>query len=201
MNGVVIQSNEPLMFSVASEIDEPFVYHLQLQNRESLGFLPRMAITERVRRGRVFLGRLNGQLFGYLLFDVRFGYVNVLQACIQYDARRRLYGAALYQWALLKWRPEHVRLKCAADLESNLFWRSMGLICVDVIDGGKRRGRKINVWHHILTTGLFVPSGCAPVFQLRQDCMDAETDFLATAPDGFIDGGSLGKLAWKNRKP
>ncbi len=96
------------------------------------------------------------------------------------------------------WDADRIRLKCAADLEGNLFWQSMGLQCVSVVDGGKRRGRKINIWHHYLWPEL-LDIKANPAFQLREDCYD-ETGFLKTVPPGFIDHGSLGKLAWSNRK-
>jgi|GEM_PF-4393200 hypothetical protein len=192
------------VFSVATEAELPYVTDLQRKNKESLGFLPSMALSERVTAGRVFMGWLGGAPFGYLLFDYQTDAVNVLQACIQYDARRRVYGAQLYGWGLEQWDTSRVRLKCAADLESNLFWRSLGLVCVGVKDGGARRGRKINIWNHFLRPGvlLFSPEELAtdPVFQRREDCRDIETGFLVSAPEGFIDRGSLGKLAWSNRK-
>jgi hypothetical protein len=179
--------------------DLVYIISLEHKNKESVGFLPKPAIEERLNRGNIIIGRLNGEPFGYLLYDHRGRDVNILQACIQYDARRRLYGAALYSWALELWDADFVRLKCAADLESNLFWQTLGLTCVSVVSGGKRRGRKINVWHHYLRTPLFILEA-TPAFQRREDCYDTETGFLSTAPIGFNDLGSLGKLAWSNRK-
>jgi len=190
---------DDLDFRLAETHDLAFVVDLERKNKESLGFLPKMAIEERILSSTVILGRLNCEPFGYLLYDTRGRDVNVLQACIQYDARRKLYGATMYQWALTKWQADFVRLKCAADLESNLFWREMGLSCVAVVDGGKRRGRKINVWHHYLVPQLITTS-VTPAFQKREDCRDIETGFLAEAPEGFLDKGSLGKLAWSNKK-
>jgi hypothetical protein len=183
--------------SIAGTADISYIVSLQHKNKESVGFLPKPAIEERLKAGRIFLGRLNGEPFGYLLFDGR-REVNVLQACIQYDARRRQYGAELYSWALKTWDADFVRLKCAADLESNLFWQSMGLECVGVVNGGKRRGRKVNIWHHYLWPQLLIVKA-QPAFQLREDCYD-DTGFLKVAPPGFLDHGSLGKLAWSNRK-
>jgi hypothetical protein len=184
---------------VASEADITYIVDLQNKNREAVGFLPKMAINERLERNRVFLGNLNGEPFGYLLFDRNGNAINILQAAIQYDARRKLYGAALYHWALAQWNCSHVKLKCAADLESNLFWQSMGLVCVGNLDGGKRRGRKINVWNHFLAPQLFKPEIyiVPPIFQVREDCKYDDTGFLTSAPSGFSDGGSLGKLSWR----
>lgn len=180
-------------------MDLPYVLDLEHKNNESVGFLPRMAFEERIADRKLIIGRLNNEPFGYILWDRTGMDINILQACIQYDARRRLYGAAMYAWALGEWNAEFIRLRCAADLESNLFWQSMGLVCVSVVEGGKRRKRKINVWHHYLIPQLLTLS-TPPAFQKREDCKDAETGFLRKAPKGFTDAGSLGKLAWSNRK-
>ena len=196
-----------LAFTVAAVADLPYIVDLEYKNKESLGFLPRQAIEERVLRQTVFLGWLNGDPFGYLLFDHRPQQaVHVLQACIQYDARRRLYGAALYGFALQTWQADLVTLKCAADLESNLFWQALGLVCTGVRSGGTRRGRQINLWLHLLRPDRFLftaeemAMAFVPAFQRREDCYDTETGFLIAAPEGFRDKGSLGKLAWSNRK-
>lgn len=76
--------------------------------------------------------------------------------CIQYDARRKLYGASL-----VKCVEEYAKnslsitLRCAFDLDANNFWREMGFDCIAVQDGGIRRMRKINVWRKLLTKELF----------------------------------------------
>ncbi len=193
-----------LLCTTATLADLPYIVDLEYKNKESLGFLPKLAIEERVRAGRVILGRLNGEPFGYLLCDHRPTSTHILQACIQYDARRRLYGAALYGYALEQWNPALVTLKCAADLDSNLFWRSLGLVCTGVRQGGSRRKRKINLWCHFVKPDQFLFTGAdlavVPAFQRREDCRDTETGFLVESPEGFTDLGSLGKLAWSNRK-
>lgn len=188
-----------LVFKCAGIEDLKYIVSLEHKNKESLGFLPRMAIEQRILKRTVVLGSLNGDPFGYLLYDQRGNDVNILQACIQYDARRKLYGAAMYQWSVAVWNAEFVRLKCAADLESNIFWKEMGLVCVAVVKGGSRRQRKINIWHHYITPQLITVQA-VPAFQRREDCKDIETGFLNEAPVGFEDLGSLGKIAWKNRK-
>ena len=76
--------------------------------------------------------------------------------CIQYDARRRLYGAALVQ-ALEDYADGSysIMLRCGFDLDANQFWDSLGYRCIDVQDGGIRRMRKINVWRKPLVAELF----------------------------------------------
>ena len=184
---------------VADEADVPYVMALQRANRESVGGLPTPAITERVQRGTVVLGILNDEPMGYLLWDYRAGVVRIPQACIQYDARRRKYGEALAAWIVQR-HPDanEVRLRCAADLEANLFWRSMGFVCTGVMQGGKRRGRLLNAWTLWLAPTLLIHT-TPPAAQLRVDCMYDDTDYLLTQPEGFQPITSLPKLAWSNR--
>jgi hypothetical protein len=188
---------------IATDADFPYLMSLQRANRESVGGLPGPALRERIVRRAALLGLLNGEPCGYLLCDHgRDMVLRIPQACIQYDARRRAYGAALVGWALRGFSGEEVRVRCAADLEANLFWRELGFVCTATVPGGKRRGRTLNLWQLWLTPRLITADAIAtpPVAQHREDTMYDETDYLHSAPDGFVDGGSLGKLAWANRK-
>lgn len=188
----------------ATVADMPFVMALQRSNRESVGGLPGPAIQERVERGTLALAILNGDPCGYLMWDYRDGILRLPQACIQYDARRKTYGAALWLWVVGR-NPDmtEARLRCAADIDANLFWQEMGFTCVSVVAGGSRRGRLINQWQRWFGEPRLIgldELATAPAAQLRQDCYDEQTGFLKVAPDGFVDSGNLPLLAWSNRK-
>lgn len=189
--------------SVAGDGDLLYVVSLMRANRESVGGLPVPAVKERVDRGTVLLARINGDPVGYILYDNRDGVLRIPQACIQYDARRRKYGIALMQ-ALLSTHPNanEVSLRCAADLEANVFWRDMGFVCVGTSPGGKRRGRTINAWTLWLTPRLITADDISviPAAQMRQDSMYDDSGFLTESPDGFAPVQLLPKLAWANRK-
>jgi len=185
----------------ATHADGDYVMALQRSNRESVGGLPRPAIDERLARSTVVLGVLNGDPMGYLMWDYSGGIVRIPQACIQYDARRRKYGVALVSW-LLAAHPyaSEIRLRCAADLEANVFWRDMGFICTATVAGGSRRGRLINAWLLDLGSALMLAPTVTPAAQLRVDSMYDDTDFMTGTPEGFLPATTLPKLAWANRK-
>lgn len=190
-------------FSVrcATLADGDYVMALQRANRESVGGLPRPAIDERLARSTVVLGVLNGDPMGYLMWDYRGGIVRVPQACIQYDARRRKYGEALVSWIVAAHpHANEVRLRCAADLEANVFWRDMGFVCTATVPGGSRRGRLINAWLLDLGSALMLAPTTTPAAQLRVDTMYDDTDFMRGTPEGFLPATTLPKLAWANRK-
>lgn len=154
-----------------SKITEDFVivkYHkdiityvdsLQKKNAESLSFYPKCVFEREVEKGRIFLGLLNGSPCGYLYVGAGASDVRCHQVCIQYDARNKLYGSALVQamedYANIK-GAYTITLRCAFDLEANLFWKEMGYGCVGVVDGGVRRMRRINIWRKQLVAELFL---------------------------------------------
>jgi hypothetical protein len=75
-----------------------YVVSLQAKNSNELGFLPACVFERGADDRRLFLGLLDGEPCGYILAGS--GYQGVLrrwQVCIQYDARRRLYGAMLVE--------------------------------------------------------------------------------------------------------
>lgn len=182
--------------------DIVYLMSLMRANRESVGGLPEPAMRERVERGTVLLASINDDPVGYILYDHRDGRIRIPQACIQYDARRRRYGVALVN-ALLQKHPDvdEVSLRCAADLEANIFWRDMGFTCTGARPGGRRRGRTINCWALWLTPRLLTIEQIAvtPSAELRQDSMYDDSGFLNETPEGFRNATLLPKLAWANR--
>lgn len=134
----------------------PYVDSLQKKNAEALSFYPTATFTREAEKGRLFLGLLNGEPSGYLYVGALGMDVKCHQVCIQYDARRKLYGATLVQAMEDYASGAHtITLRCGFDLDANLFWKELGYSCVAVHDGGVRRMRKINVWRKVLSPELF----------------------------------------------
>ncbi len=184
--------------------DLRYVVSLMRANRESVGGLPAPALQERIERGTLLLALLNADPVGYVLYDLRDGRLRIPQACIQYDARRRKYGEALVAAMISRHVNEvdEITLRCAADLEANVFWRDLGFTCVGTLAGGRRRGRTINSWALWLTPRLLTLDAIAviPAAELRADCMYDDSGYLTAAPVGFRSAVALPKLAWSNRK-
>lgn len=194
-------NDEPTIY-VASEDDLSYVMGLMRSNRESVGGLPKPAVEERIARRTLTVATANDDPVGYLLYDVRGDVLRIPQACIQYDARRRQYGEALVA-SLLNAYPSaaSVSVRCAADLEANLFWRDLGFTCTGTVPGGKRRGRTINCWSRWLEPRLFSVEAIAvlPASEVRVDSRYDDSAFLDSAPEGFAAARVLPKLAWANR--
>lgn len=135
-----------------------YVDALQRKNAEALSFYPLSVFEREAERGRIYLGLLDGEPCGYIYAGSFGPSVRCHQVCIQYDARRRLYGASLVaalEHDAIEAHSTAVVLRCGFDLDANTFWRSLGYKCIRVDDGGIRRQRKINVWRKQVSAELF----------------------------------------------
>lgn len=136
----------------------PFVDYLQRKNAESLSFYPKQVFERESEKGRILLALLNGQPCGYLYFGALGGDVKCHQVCIEYDARRRFYGAALVVAMEDEARVRQSRsltLRCGFDLDANDFWQALAYRCVGTVAGGIRRMRTINIWRKEFQPRLF----------------------------------------------
>ena len=135
-----------------------YIDGLQRKNAEALAFYPRQVFEREQAKGRLFLGMLNGEPCGYLYVGAAGQDVKCHQVCIQYDARRRLYGAAIVA-VMEQYASEasaaSITLRCGFDLDANQFWKSLGYDCIANFPGGVRRMRTINVWRKQITPELF----------------------------------------------
>ena len=135
-----------------------YVDDLQRKNSDSLAFYPSQVFEREYENGRLYLAMLNGAPCGYIYRGAFGPTVRCFQVCIQYDARRRFYGAAIVQVVeadAVAARSSIIALRCGFDLDANDFWRSLGYKCVGVVDGGLRRGRRINLWQKQIGPLLF----------------------------------------------
>lgn len=150
MSDFLVLKTHPSMIS--------YIDGLQRKNAEALSFYPRVVFEREQEKGRLFLGLLNGEPCGYLYVGAHGIDVKCHQVCIQYDARRKLYGAAMVavmeQYAA-EGNAASITLRCGFDLEANNFWKEMGYQCIAHQSGGVRRMRTINVWRKQLQAELF----------------------------------------------
>lgn len=142
-----------------------YVDHLQRKNAESLSFYPLCTFEREAEKYRIFVGILNDDPCGYLYCGAYKRTLKIHQVCIQYDTRRKLYGASLVavvERCAIDRQCDRVRLRCGFDLDANRFWADLGYHCVRVESGGVRRMRKINVWEKWLQPTLFEPETTDP---------------------------------------
>jgi GNAT superfamily N-acetyltransferase len=171
--------------------DMKFIDHLQRKNAEELSFYPSCVFEREIPIGRVLLASVNGEPAGYVYHGACSARVKIHQACIEYDLRGQLYGAALVRFFESVVRPFgclSVTLRCGSDIAANGFWRAMGFYCQSVTDGGVRRMRKINEWRKDFEPQLFVTET-----EASTQPADASTwrKFKGSKQSQFIRGDAL----------
>ena len=151
--------NDVITIDPASASDLDYIDHLQKRNAEELSFYPRMVFEREITNRRLILARVNNEPAGYLYHgSLSSQTLKIHQACIQYDLRGYMYGAALVQWLTQLARASsclEISLRCGSDIKANGFWAAMGFACLSVTKGGARRMRDINQWRYQLTDPLF----------------------------------------------
>ena len=119
------------------------------QNYEAVGFLPMPVVEKYLAANQLWFQYENNEPCGYLIFGNGYPVCKVYQCCIQTDARRQN-AASLLIRALIDRCNHHgfssISLWCAEDLESNMFWQSMGFLKNGTRQGGKHRQRVHNHW-------------------------------------------------------
>lgn len=181
-------------FTVIQDHPDLLVYvdQLQKKNAESLSFYPKQVFEREKEKKRLFLGLLNGQPCGYIYVGAQGTTVKCHQVCIQYDARLRMYGAALVS-ALETYAAEgnatSVSLRCGFDIDANKFWKALGYEVVAIVDGGVRRMRKINVWRKQLLPELFETIGVEPAVGKTNSSV-----WRKNKKTGLITGFNRGKV-------
>tara|TARA_B100000427_G_scaffold260318_1_gene224596 strand:+ start:233 stop:847 length:615 start_codon:yes stop_codon:yes gene_type:complete len=163
--------------------DLKYIDHLQRKNAEELAFYPNQVFEREVSNHRVLLAKVNSEPAGYIYHGALGQVCKIHQACIEYDLRGQLYGAALIRNLFSLADASNVlsiTLRCGSDIEANMFWKAMGFYCEAVTAGGVRRMRDINCWRYDLQQPLFVinqePSDKkkdASVWQKRKSSADS----------------------------
>ena len=127
----------------------PYVLDLEKKHFEEIGFIPKPSLERYRDAEQLWVADENGDPCGFLVWGNGWPVLRVYQVCIQYDAKRRLHGAALIGRLLNKAEREgYDRISCwvADDIPANDFWEAMGFRKAGERQGGKKRGRKHNAW-------------------------------------------------------
>lgn len=134
-------------------------------NRVELGFINRAKIEQMVGEKRIFVAILDEKVVGFVAFRHRKTdtQTTLSEICLDQGVRGLGYGRglinALYQDCLSHCRT-HIRLKCTADSDANLFYERLGFQMVATEAGKVRR---LNVWELHIKGGDMIDSPYALV--------------------------------------
>ena len=124
---------------------------LMKSNSATLGFLPKVALSEYLERGNV-LGAMDAdnQLVGYLLYGSTKNYFRIAHLCVSKQHRGQ--GIAKQLLNALKERRTnqgHIRLNCRRDFPAHNLWPKLGFIPIGDKTGRSAKGRStLTTWHY-----------------------------------------------------
>lgn len=130
--------------------DLDFIVGLGNTERDALGFIPKPAIQRRMTApGHYAMIRDHtGRRRGFLLHGPpsRGLPLHIYQVCVEYDFRLRGHAAeavrTIYRRGLAAGATDLV-LRCALDLQANLFWQALGFTLIQHHVGGTSKNRII----------------------------------------------------------
>ena len=163
----------------ATLADLPYVDALCGRFSREVGFIPRIAIENRIsgnRGGYVGVAIENDDPAGFLhTGSLARPECRIFQAAIQYDAQRQRHGRLLVNDFIDVARAAGVKLvtlRCLSDLDANAFWRAAGFrrVGIEPVSGRKNRGALLNVWARRLHTidELLAPGFRLPAIPMRR---------------------------------
>ena len=124
------------------------VTQLADDHRDTLGFLPASVFAQRAAAGHV-LGALDvqGELLGYVVFDVARGRVRLMQACASPRARGHGVARALLDEVSRRHSDlPGIRVTCRADYAAAKVWPALDFMLVGEMQGRGRDGKTLEIW-------------------------------------------------------
>jgi len=130
-----------------------WIKDLAKKERESIGFIPLSYYQTSWMRRRLIVNIENGSPTGFLhwghLKGSQKSIIHVNQLCVQRDARRFSHASKLMNEVV--GMPENMQahtiwLRCAEELDSNLFWEACGGVLMNKEVTHTYRRRAINMW-------------------------------------------------------
>jgi GNAT superfamily N-acetyltransferase len=159
---------QPTIIKPATPRDLPFIEDLSNRFSYELGFVPRIAMENRIegrRGGGVLLARVNGQEGGFLHYgSLRREECRLFQAAIDYDLQRQQHGLALVSRFVDLVDAVGVRLitlRCLSSLDANRFWTAAGFRRCGVERGARGPlyvwAKRLHVADDLLTGRMLPP--------------------------------------------
>ena len=164
----------------------PVVLGLLKRAKATVGFLTDEAVVERLRKGTLIAAVIDGEVVGYLLFDLPANTVTIRQLVVAPHARGTGVARALVDELVNRYQASYrgIRLTCRRDFEANEVWHRLGFS-----PRGERSGRGSS--ERVLTR-WWRSFGQPDLFSLARENDDrpvaaADTNVLIRGADGDAD--------------
>lgn len=140
--------SHPTIIDVEPASDElRAVVRLHRAAKATLGFLPDGGFSERAQRGTLLATLCNGEVAGYVLFDITGDRVKLRYLCVKADAR----GAGIARGLVDELKERHgdrrnIELACRRDYELEGMWRALGFRPIHNRPGRSNVGHLLTTW-------------------------------------------------------
>lgn len=124
------------------------VFRIYRSNTKTLGFLPKGAFSDAIRKKTLLVAKIRGQICGYLLYRVAKNRATIAHLCIATNFRG--HGIARNFIKELKSTTAHldgITLKCRNDFEIDHMWRNLGFLPKASTLGRGSDKAILTVWH------------------------------------------------------
>lgn len=144
----VLSVADPIIIDVAPGSSElRAVVQLHRAAKATLGFLPDSGFTERAERGTLLAALCDGQLSGYVLFDITGDRVKLRYLCVSADAR----GCGIARRLVHELKDRHsdrrnIELACRRDYKLEDMWQALGFRPIHNRPGRSSEGHLLTTW-------------------------------------------------------
>lgn len=175
-----------ITISLVTDNDLKAVDNLMKINSGTLGFLPRQALADHIRRKWVLGAKTDDEkLVGYLLFASYDAYIRIVHLCVAQDYRGQ--GVARSLMDRLKstvTTQKRIELRCRRDFQENNMWPKFGFVPLDEKAGRSLAGHLLTAWCFTLRPDDQLTLFQAQVTDHRLDVIiDAQVFFDIDEPD------------------
>lgn len=124
------------------------VLGLHKANRATLGPMPDAAFRDRAKHSGLLLGRRDGAIVAYLLYDIpRHNLIKLVHLCVGADARGSGIAKSLVEQAIsLHPSRSFLTAACRADYGIDGFWQSLGMHAASERNGRALNGSTLTNW-------------------------------------------------------
>ncbi len=136
-----------LTISKLTPADLDAVDELMKLHSQTLGFLPKVALCDYLKKKGVMGAKIDDQLVGYILYGINRDYFRICQLCVM--QRYRGHGIARRLLDSLKGSAttqKVIKLHCRRDFPANEIWPKLGFVALDERHGRSKEGHLLTLW-------------------------------------------------------
>ena len=123
------------------------VHELWKQHSRWLGFMPTTGFRDRAEVGMLFAALINGEVVGYVLFDLPRDIAKIIHLCVDTEHQGRGIARSLVDAISDQYQDRRgIQLACREDYPANTLWPKLGFVTITERPGRSQQGTLLRVW-------------------------------------------------------